>query len=389
MTLPGPDLQLSIFTRLSEARPDWQQLKAALCDIPYQSPDWLEAWLDTLGRQLEVSPLIAVGRVDGRAVVLLPLALEKSLGVTTLSFLGHQHGNQNTGVWDPDFYARANPEQILDFLRRIGLQSGADLLKLENVPQAWCGRAHPLVLTSATPSPSLVFRRPLPPDFEEAFRQGHSKSARKNLLRKERNLGSAGNFRVSKATTPAEISRGLAAFLEQRARRAAEAGIPNVFDQEAGRAFLARLLGLDPGDAPSKPALMSLWVLEAGGALRATYLCIDHGGTRYAYTNSIAHDDMLQNSPGLVLIKEIIAQACADPDLRHLDLGLGEERYKTAWANPVPLSDSRMAFSPKGSLTLRADRLRRQAKSAVRNSAWLWPLVRRLRKWKAGLANRS
>jgi len=388
MTRPLPDLQLSVFTRLSEAEPDWQQLKDAHRGNPYQSAEWLEAWVDTLGRDLKVAPLIAVGRLEGRAVVLLPLGLETSAGFTTLSFLGHQHGNQNTGIWDPDFYRAATPGQIAAFLRALCDRSGADLLKLENVPHSWLGRDHPLVLEGATLSPSPVFARSLGTDFDTLFKEGHSKSARKNLLRKERHLQAAGDYRVARAEGTEERGRAMTAFLEQRALRALEAGIPNVFDTPSARTFLARMLGLDHETAAGRKPLMDLWYLETGGAIRATCLCIDQGGTRYAYTNSVAHDDMLANSPGLVLIKEIVAQACAEPGLDRLDLGLGEERYKTAWADPVALRDSLLAATFRGGVKLQADKARIQAKAAIRNSALLWPLVRRLRKWKAGLSGR-
>lgn len=102
------------------------------------------------------------------------------------------------------------------------------------------------------------------------------------------------------------------------------------------------MLGLDAaGSAQDHGAHpLDLWYLETGDQIRATYLCAQHGKTLYAYSNSVAHDDMLPNSPGLVLIKEIIERACGDPTIDTLDLGLGEERYKTTWAEPVPLKDS-------------------------------------------------
>lgn len=386
MSRPVPELQLSIFTRLSEARPCWQQLKDAHGDLPYHSPDWLEAWFDTVGQHLKITPYIAVGTVENSVVVMLPLGLERSAGIGTLSFLGHQHGNQNTGLWDKDMYAQVTSDQITAFLDGICEQTGADLLKLENVPHTWHGRPHPLVFAGATSSPSPVFRRALGNDFEQVFKDGHSKSSRKNLLRKERHLQAAGDYRIRKAETPAEIERSFAAFLEQRAVRAGETGIPNVFDTPVAQAFLARLLGIAGGVPEHRPRIMDLWYLEAGSAIRATYLCVDQGGTRFAYSNSIAHDDMLSNSPGLVLIKDIIDQACSDPDLDTLDLGLGEERYKTGWADPVALCDSLKAVTWKGSAKLAVEKARLKAKATVRNSPVLWPLVRRLRKWKAGLS---
>lgn len=376
------DIELAIFTRLSEARADWQQLKDAGPGNPYQSLDWLQAWVDSFGSSLGIEPVVAVGRVDKVPVVILPLGLEQSAGIKTLAFLGHQHGNQNTGIWDKGFYDSLDPSTATRFLRKICAQAGADLLKLENVPQTWRDRPHPLVLKGATTSPSPIFARQLGEDFETLFRSTHSKSSRKNLQRKERHLQAAGDYQVTKAEQREDIERGLATFLDQRNVRAGETGIPNAFASHGARDFLARVLGL----SANGPASLNLWYLETGGAIRATYLCAEQGDTIYAYSNSIAHDDMLPNSPGLVLIKEIIARACSDPQLQTLDLGLGEERYKTSWADPVPLADSLLAVSAKGALKQKIVTSALKTKTMVRNSNVLWPVVKRIRKWKAGLS---
>ncbi|MEE4012551.1 GNAT family N-acetyltransferase [Roseibium sp. FZY0029] len=354
---------------------------------PYQSPSWLCCWFETIGRSLNCTPVIVVARRQGEPVVILPLQLETSAGTSTLTFLGHQNGNQNTGLWNADFYGKVTPAEMKDMLSTVCRQTGADLVKLQNVPDNWHGRSHPLVLEGATPSPSPVFACALPADFGKLFNTTHSKSARKNLLRKERHLRDAGNYRVAKAVDLAERQRGLDAFFEQRAVRARVAGIPNVFSQAPARAFLSSALGLQAtfDRQANAPAPLDLWYLETGGHIRATYLCAEHGKTLYAYSNSVAHDDMLANSPGLVLIKEIIERACVNPRFDTLDLGLGEERYKTGWAEPVLLKDSLLAMSWKGTLRLRVEAARLQTKTRLRNSATLWPLIRRLRKWKAGI----
>jgi len=381
MTGAASPLQITVFRQPSEAEADWRHFQEEGFLNPYQSYDWVSAWYDTLGKAQGIEALIAVVRKEGKAVALLPMGLESSAGIRTLAFLGHQNGNQNTGCWDADFYARASSEEMRDLLVRLSREASADLLVLHNVPETWYGRPHPFVLKGAVTSPSPVFMRALPSDFATLFAQTHSKSSRKKLLRKQRLLREAGDYRAAKAQTRQEISDGLAAFLEQRAKRAAKAGIPNAFSTPVARDFLSRLLASDAEDR-----LVDVWFLETGGAIRSTYLCIEYAGTIYSYSNSISHDDMEANSPGRILFMEIMNHACADKNLTMLDFGLGEEPYKTSWADPVPLKDSLLAVTWKGSLQKDLARLRTRVKSAVRNSTFLWPLVRRLRKWKAGLS---
>ncbi|WP_165814589.1 GNAT family N-acetyltransferase [Labrenzia sp. 011] len=376
----APVLQVSMFTQLSDARADWQHLKETGCVNPYQSYEWASAWYETLGREHGIDAVIGVVQQGGKPVLILPMGIESSAGIRTLCFLGHQNGNQNTGCWDADFYARASREDIEGILVSLCRQAGTDLLALHNVPETWHGRPHPFVLQGAAPSPSPVFMRPLPADFQVLFTDTHSKSARKKLLRKERLLREAGDYRVVKARTREEIRQGLDAFVEQRTKRAAKAGIPNAFSTPVAIDFLSRLLNAETEDRP-----LDVWFLETAGAIRATYLCIEQAGTIYSYSNSISHDDMEANSPGNILFLEILRYACADERLNMLDFGLGAEPYKKAWADPVALKDSFIAVTWKGALKKGLDRARTHAKAAIRNSRYLWPLVRRVRKWKAGL----
>lgn len=379
-----PRLEPHLHWSLSEAAADWQQLKAAAHCSPYQGQEWLTAWWQAFGAEDGPQPVIAVGRIDGTPAVLLPLALRRRRGIATLGFLGQDHANQATGLWRRDIYPDLSAAQIAAFLATVCAQTGADLLKLQNIPRVWHGRPHPLLLPDAAPSPSPVFQRATGIDFDALFRLTHSKSARKNLQRKERHLREAGAFVITRARAQGDIARGLEAFRAQRRLRAAEAGIPNVFDTHEARVFLERLLGLH-GETEEAPAVMDLWFLEIAGRIRSTCLCIEDGGTLYAYANSVAHDELLSNSPGLILIKEIFAHACASPEIAAVDLGLGEERYKTAWAEPADLGDSLLAITARGRLARAVAAARLRAKAAIRGSTVLWPLVRRFRKLKAGL----
>ena len=91
-------VELAVFNSFSDAEADWQQLKDVVHSSPYQSPQWLEAWLRTLGKTFEIDPVIAVVRRQGRPLAIFPMGLHTSAGIRTLSFLGHQNGNQNTGI---------------------------------------------------------------------------------------------------------------------------------------------------------------------------------------------------------------------------------------------------------------------------------------------------
>ena len=349
--------------------------------LPYEALSWLAAWADTVGRTANFETFAAIITSGGKPGLVLPLAKRKTRGMTTLTFAGFGMGNQNTGLWDADFYQSVTPARGQAVLEEICRKSGADRICLRNVPETWEGRRHPFTENGSTASPSPVFRGFLERDFDALFRRTHSKSARKNLARKERHLKAIEGYKVVKASAQEQLERGLDAFLTQRADRARSSGVPNAFHDPDHRRFLERLLGitgLDPD--PFRPAL-DLWYLEASGTIRATYLVSAMDTCLFGYANSIAEDELMPHSPGLVLLKSIIEQACED-GLEELDLGLGDERYKHGWTSPVPLSDCHVAVTWKGRLASGIDRNKQRLKAAVRRSSKAWMVVRYLRKLK-------
>lgn len=376
----GMELDIRITSDINVVANEWARLLQDGLGTPYQGPEWCRAYLEAFGQERSGELCLVHARSAGALVLILPLSLERRASLKTLRFFGADIGNQNTAVWDKAFYDHVTQDDIRKLTAEVCRMAGADCLILENVPAEWHGRHHPLILSGAQPSPSPVFRRPLPNDFPALFAETHSKSARKNLTRKQRHLQDAGDYRSSLCTSPEDISAGLEAFLEQREARAKITGIPNAFSSRPAQAFLRKAAGLGScgGSAP-----LSLWTLTAGGHIRATYLCARLGGTLYAYSNSVAHDDMLKNSPGLVLIRDIIEGACKDPVLTVLDLGLGEERYKSDWTSAQELCDSYLAVSIKGRIAGAILRSGQRLKSAIRNSTTLWPLVRKIRRLRA------
>ncbi|WP_041375477.1 GNAT family N-acetyltransferase [Polymorphum gilvum] len=367
---------------LQAAEVPWRLIERDGLLAHYHRFGWARAWLAHIGARAGEAARIAVGLVDGEPAFVWPFALSRAHGVTTLTWLGQSHANQNTGIWTRRAYAELSADTLHGALIDAARAAGADRLALHNIPAVWEGRPHPLAADNGNPSPSPVFRGPLDRPFEALFADTHSKASRKKLLRKRKALEEAGDYAVKRAQTAQEIETGLAAFFEQRAVRARETGIPNAFSGAPAQAFLRALLSEPDGDGGP---LLDLRYLEAGGRIRATYLGGIGQGAYYGYANSIAHDELTALSPGVVLLTEIVRNCCADPAIAVLDLGLGEERYKLAWTAAQDLVDREEALTAAGRIVTAADRLRLAAKRTIRTSPALWSLVRKARRIRARL----
>ncbi len=385
-TTEGYDV--TIYRDMEKAAPAWLALEERANGLPYQRFGWIEAWHAAVGRDRQIEPVLVIARLYNAFAFALPLGLEHRRGCKALTFLGQENTNQNTGLWNPDCYASIPVDTMTAILEEVCHLAGADLLHLANIPQTWNNRPSPLLLKERTDSPSPFFAGRLNNDFDGLFRSNFSNKSAKKLIRKQRRLEAAGSFRVFRAETEEDIRRGLEAFFAQRAKREADAGIPSGFTTPKKRQFLERLAGLHPDKGPlTADTQITVWALEAGDAIRATYLTLHQGSRLICYSTSISHDELVSQSPGVVLLKNIIEHACADPKIDILDLGLGDETYKHPWSEPLPLSDSFLAVTARGWMSLQASKAKQFAKAKIRNSETLWQLVRKLRQFVSKLGS--
>ncbi len=361
----------------AEAREEWLALQDNAFGTLFTSHEWLASWFAHVGRTRGIEALIVVGDIDGRPAFLLPLAIMPAAkGLLRVGrFLGDFHGNQNSGLWRKDILAGIHGHSLHKALVKVGREHGIDLFDLKYVPAEIDGRIHPLVDRHAIESLNAIHALTLESDFETVYRNRRSSSARKKLRVKEKRLGELGALACRKASDPETALHFLETLVAQRSARRASQGIPNVFEPADVRAFLADQLVSSLSEGSQR---VTIHALEAGGRIRATYICGMQFGRYHAYTNSI-DEDVAACSPGDVLLNHVIADACRQ-GATSFDFGLGAERYKTAWADKEILMDVEIPVTRKGRLAQGAIRQLRRLKRHVRNTPALWWMVRALRR---------
>jgi len=375
-------LRFESYTATEQAAQHLKHLEADSAHCIYHCLDWISIYQATLGKSRNTSPLILVCFTGDTPVAALPFQISESMGVRTLSWLGQDFSNQNTGIWSDAALELDCTDLLMAELERLAEENRIDLVHLKNIPHFFQGKRHPLLADGGLVSPSPLFEGELSCSFDDIYRATHSSSARRQLRRKLELLSEIGPVTMKRALTKDELDRGTSAFFEQRAIREGDTGIPNVFDRDDSMAFVRKLLA--SGLGPNKQ-FTELWYLEVAGSVRATWLLGTRGRRLVGYANSIAHDETTQFSPGILLMKHIIEHACNNGDYNCLDLGLGEERYKVKWSEPVVLKDILQAHSTRGRRALQMQALLQSVKRWIRGSKPLWRLVRKVRKIKANL----
>lgn len=368
-------IRVFVCRTLDEAKARLPCFEKSAIGALYSTFEWASAWQASVGAERDVEPFVLVLEDTQGPLLVLHLGIERKGPFRIARFLGHGHGNQNTGLWRPESLKTVETESLRKRIAETAKAYGVDLLDLRNLPLTLDRFQNPLLTAEDRPSHAPLFSFVLSRDFDTLYKARRSTSARKKLNAKERRLQDAGAFRFSRAEDERTALSWLDTLFTQRSARAQSAGVPNAFADASIQTFLRNMLLGALNDGSDR---FMIHAIEVGGAVRATYL----GGIRdrryFAYANSLAEDELTVHSPGDVLLVHLIREACSK-DCTIFDFGLGEERYKTAWAVEEPLADILEPLTVGGKMLSLALGAWVSTKREIRQSPLLWPMVRKAR----------
>jgi CelD/BcsL family acetyltransferase involved in cellulose biosynthesis len=366
------DIRLSITDDIQSLETVWEQLQASVPCTAAQTFDWAKAWERHVLRPEGREPVIVLGSANGQPLFLWPFELSRKAGIGALHWLGQRLSNYNLGLFAPQA-ARLTAEDIYRSLGAVARHSGAAAALLQAQPFGWDGSANPFAQLPHQPAPNSGYAVTLG-DFAAIYERRFSKRSRRILNLKERKLAAMGPLAYGWAETRNERLRLIDIFFAQKARQFAAQGVRDFFDAHA-RAFY-RELALLEGDNPSR---LRIGHIKLGDDVLATFSStICHRRMMFELA-SLAEGDLQRYSPGALLVRHQIKEACAQA-LTICDFGAGWGAHKDQWADMVePLFDSFIAFKPHGlALTLPLAGLMR-LKRAIKTSRHVWPIARRLR----------
>ena len=375
-----PWASIAIESDIAPLEEAWRAFEQTALVTPYQAYGWIRAFVETVGAAQGMSFRYALLRdAAGAPCALLPLAITRRSGFRFAEIIGGKHANYHMGLYAPAFAAKFDAPLAARMLREIGTAiGGLDALIFVNQPATWQGLANPPALLAAGASPSRAYKLALVPgDGDATLRRSMSSHARKKLKNKRSRFGDLGPSRLSRAETPAEIERVMAAFLSQKAARFRAMGLQDPFAEPSVRAFLKRAAG--PGGAT---APLELYSLDLAGNTVATYIGAVHGDRFSGMATSFDMDsEAVKTSPGELLLAELIRRKCRE-GIAVLDLGVGEARYKTSFCDDHDdLVDSFLPLTLKGRLFAKTAQTRRALKRRIKRSPAALKLAHRVSGW--------
>ena len=372
---------IAIETDIAVLAETWRAFEASALVTPYQSYDWIQPFVATIGAAHDMVLRYAlVHGPDGELRALLPLVITRRSGFRFAEFIGGKHANYHMGLYAPAFAAQLDAAQMARMLTEIGHAiGGLDAFAFVSQPVIWQGVANPAAQLAASPSPSRAYKLALiAGDGDATLKRSMSSHARKKLKNKHSRFKDFGPSALTRATTPGEAARIIDAFLAQKAERFRAMGVPDPFAEPAMRAFLEQAAM----DRRSERPAIELYALDLEGRPVATYVGTTQGERFSGMATSFdMASETVKTSPGELLLAELI-RLKAREGVAVFDLGVGEARYKTTFCDDHDdLVDSFLPLTFKGRLFARIARTKRELKRLIKRSPAALKLAHRASGW--------
>ncbi|MEZ5776531.1 MAG: GNAT family N-acetyltransferase [Hyphomicrobiaceae bacterium] len=356
----------------------WREFERSATATLFQSYRWVDAWCRTVAPVTGEEPLIVVGRDgSGETAFIWPMAVTRRAGIRVLTWLGQEHANYNMGLYAPGVAALIGVNDLWRMISEIAAsRPGIAAVSFSSQPLHWHGIANPFAELPRQASANSSWLLPLEGSFASLYEARIGRTTRQTLRRKERKLAELEGYAVARAVSTADRLDLFEAFREQKAVQLAAQGTPNVFERPEIAAFYADLAETEREGG----ALIDCTGLTVGSDIIAVASGARFQDRFYLLTTSIAMGEHQRWSPGLVVMKEQIADACA-AGAGLYDFGTGDGAHKLTWGpDNFALFDTYVPLRTAGYAVTWLGRSRAFAKRVVKSNDRLWQLARTTRR---------
>jgi CelD/BcsL family acetyltransferase involved in cellulose biosynthesis len=361
------------FASIGAALPIWRALEIKSPSAYYQTADWCEAWLSTMGRAAQVTPFILVGTaISGEGQFLLPFQVLRRFGLITLEWMCQPESNYTHGL-----FAGAPPQSTWAewFSQNITQVLGAlppyDVAALRDMPSTLFDQPSPLAALHRFASANQSFKTCLETSYTDLLQKKRSPRSISKIRRRDERLAESGPLSLEILSGGPQAAAAVTEMLQFKTQQLAEVGVTDFSSPEL-RNFISTLL-----EAPEKS--LRLFRLQQSGKTISALLGASHAKTFWLLVLTMSPDAPMHLSPGDYILRQSIAWACTQ-GLNTYDFSTGQSHYKELWADDeIQLYDYFAAKSWKG-LPVAAGYLAFYAlKRCAKNTPWLKNAIFKLR----------
>ena len=319
----------------------------------FQSREFLDIWLDTIGKASGIEPYFIVVRdAEGRPVLYLPLTIETKFNVRLLRFMDCGVADYNAPIVAAD-RALSRQEFHEVWADVLALLPGFDVIDLKKIASDVAGAVNPLAYLDCTPfgesGHSIVLTRLR----DQTDTRRSVVRLRRKLQSCAKGLNQIGETRFIVNPAAAEAARVAERLLELKRRKYQRTSTPDFLAAPGVERFYREMI------SPARLGKIShLSALTIGDAVAAAHLgFIGRGRFYYIFT---AYDTAFgRHRVGHLLLQHLIDQSVAQ-DFDTFDLGIGDASYKNKWAtHRLALHSHQRAVTAAGRVYLQMRRVRR------------------------------
>jgi CelD/BcsL family acetyltransferase involved in cellulose biosynthesis len=374
-------IRIEVFHSVDEVEAKWREAQECCACYGFQTFEWLSTWYKTIGISLGVEPLIVyVADTSRNTLMLLPLGLQRRLGLSFISFLGGDTTDYNAPIVRADFAASLDAAVVDGLMARVLKQlPKADVILLKRVPLLIEGSVNPLLRLPGLKHTGNAWVAVLGQTFAD-FKKRRSAKHLRAAERNWRRLSEIAPTRVCIADTPDSAAEIMRALVLQKRRRWREMGSADLFAKPGYLAFYSTL-----AERHLKTGLIQVSALRVGEAIVATHWGMVFRSRFYWLMPTFEAGDWARFSVGGLLMQSLVEWSISR-GLSRFDLTIGDEAYKRLWVDhTMPLYEYIRGMTTKGRLFCELRQTSGQVKKwAARNERirrWAAIWRRHLREW--------
>jgi len=358
-------VRIRIATSLQAVEGAWRALEGSAFCTPFQTYDWLSAYVQAADTAARREIAIVVVSSDSKLRMIVPLALERRWGASYLRWLGHDVNDYNAPIIDLTWaraLTHADMQAIWSFI--LAELPPADYVHIERQPALLEDCLNPFRHLAATSDTRRAYAIALAGAWPRQDR-------RENMDRP----GTSGRVRLRRVRRQAEQRAVLRRLISWKRRELQAGGRSNPFADGRFERFLAAAI-----TAAGRHGALRLFVLEADTSIAAVALCL--AGRSDLNLFVAAYDAQTgEDFSAAALMTARLMEMTARSGRRALDLSHDDAPWMRDWkVNAMELVVTQWPLSLKGHVVKALESARLGAVKWVMRREGAVHFARRLRR---------
>jgi CelD/BcsL family acetyltransferase involved in cellulose biosynthesis len=319
----------------------------------FQSREFLDIWLDTIGKASRIEPyLIVVRDDDGRPVLYLPLAIETKFNVRLLRFMDCGAADYNAPIVAAD--RRLSRQEFQKVWAEIlALLPGFDIVDLKKIANDVAGAVNPLTYLDCTPFGESGHAVALTRFRDQTDTRRSIVRLRRKLQSYTEGLSQIGRLRYVVSPDASEAARLTERLLELKRQKYQRTSTPDFLTAPGVERFYREMTR--PGRLGKISHLSALTVGDTVASAHLGFI----GRDRFYYIFPAYDTQFARYGVGHLLLQHLIDRSVVQ-DFDTFDLGIGDASYKNKWATQrLALHRYERAITAAGRFYLQMRRVRR------------------------------